>query len=376
MIFKEIASFYKFFLKTPKDKKAVVFYSEHDGYYPNFEGLINELINNYNQDICYITSSIKDPILKNENSKIKVFYINKLLPFFMAYVKCKVFIMTLADLNQFYLKRSIHPVHYVYVFHALVSTNMMYRYGAFDYYDSILCVGEHQIEEIRKNEKINNLKPKKLIEAGYYRLERIYSAYQKYLKNKKETHKKIILIAPSWGKDNVLESCGECLIDVLLKKDYNVIVRPHPEAVKRAPELLNSFDDKFSANNNFKLERSVAGDESLLKADVLISDCSGVALEYAFGTERPVLSLDVPKKIKNSRYEELGIEPIELSLREKIGVVVSPKELNTIPQVIEKLINEKNKYKEIIYELREKNIYNFNNSSKVEAQYIIDLIKK
>lgn len=362
----------------PKEKKKIIFYSEHGGYYPNFEGLIKELIDKHNQNLCYITSSQNDPILQTKNPKIRVFYLNKLLPFFMAFVNCKVFVMTLADLNQFHLRHSINSVHYIYVFHALVSTHMMYRYGAFDYYDSILCVGPHQIKEIRKHEELNKLKSKKLIEAGYYRLERIHQLYQNYLREQQacSTSKETILIAPSWGKDNALESCGEYLIDMLLKKDYEVIVRPHPEAVKRTPDLLNSFNDKFNSNNNFKLERSVAGDESLLKADILISDCSGIALEYAFGTERPVLSLDVPKKIKNPRYKELGIEPIELSLRKKIGVVVSPKELNIIPQVIEKLINERNKYKEIISELREKNIYNFNNSSKIGAQYILSLIKK
>ena len=72
----------------------------------------------------------------------------------------------------------------MYLFHALVSTHMMYRYGAFDHYDSILCVGPHQVAEIRKHEEINKLSPKRLIEAGYYRLERIYQSYQKYLQNK------------------------------------------------------------------------------------------------------------------------------------------------------------------------------------------------
>ena len=75
----------------------------------------------------------------------------------------------------------------------------------------------------------------------------------------------------------------------------------------------------------------MATDDSLLKADVLISDCSGVTLEYACGTERPVIFLEVPYKIKNERYEELGMEPLELSLMTKIGQKVPPGKLDTLP---------------------------------------------
>ncbi len=49
-------------------------------------------------------------------------------------------------------------------------------------------------------------------------------------------------------------------------------------------------------------------DDSLLRADVLICDISGIALEYVFGTERPVLFLDVPLKIHNPRFKELEKE--------------------------------------------------------------------
>ena len=56
-------------------------------------------------------------------------------------------------------------------------------------------------------------------------------------------------------------------------------------------------------------------------ADLMISDWSGAALEYAFGIERPVLFLDVARKINNPRYVDLGIEPIEARMREQIGAV-------------------------------------------------------
>jgi len=297
------------------------------------------------------------------------------LPFFMAFVSCKVFVMTLTDLNRFHLKRSINSVHYVYVFHGLFSSHMVLRLGALDHYDCILCAGPHHVEEIRRREKLNNLPPKTLIEAGYYPLERIYQDYQEYVRHKpSQPDKETILIAPSWGVDNVLESCGEELIGLLLREDFQVIVRPHPETIKRSPRLIAQLTTKFGKSPNFTLEKSVATHNSLSKADVLITDWSSISLEYAFGTERPVLFLDVPAKIHNPKYTELGIEPIELSLRPEIGIVISPKRLNTVPQAITELMAKRAVYKERLAELRYRYVYSFGNSADTGAEYIISIV--
>jgi len=377
LLLKEIADFRRFFWRTPKAEKAIVFYAEHEGYYPYFEGIINKLTGEHNRTLCYVTSAPDDPVRQKSEAGIKTFYLKKLLPFFMAFVDCRVFVMTLTDLNQLHLKRSLNPVHYVYVFHALVSTHMAYRYGAFDHYDSILCCGPHQVEEIRRHEELNRLPTKKLLEAGYYRLERIYKAYQKYSSGKTAAVAKgTVLIAPSWGAANVLESCGERLVKLLLVAGYKVIVRPHPETVRHSPDLIASFASKFGNNLHFTLEKSVATDDSLLQADVLICDCSGVSLEYAFGTERPVLFLDVPIKIRNQRFKELGIEPLELSLRPEIGVVVLPEKLDTVPQVISELVASRAVYKKRMAKLRKQNVYAFGHSSDIGAKYIINIVAK
>ncbi|MCK4817146.1 hypothetical protein KA005_15355, partial [bacterium] len=50
----KIKIFFKKKRKTPKKEKKIVFYTEHQGYYPYFEGLIKKLINDYNQTLCYV----------------------------------------------------------------------------------------------------------------------------------------------------------------------------------------------------------------------------------------------------------------------------------------------------------------------------------
>ncbi len=372
-IIKEISDYSRFFKKTKKEHKDIVFYAEHTGYYPYFEGMINEIVYKQHKTICYITSDSKDPILKNENPLIKVFYIKKKLANFFKSLDCRVFVMTLTDLNNYYLKKSSN-IHYVYAFHSIVSTHMMYNFGAFDYYDSVLCVGPHHIKEIQLFEKQNNLTKKKLIEAGYFRLERIYKSYKNIKKQKIKNEKLTVLIAPSWGEENILESCGDELINLLLNNNYKVIVRPHPETIRRYPYLIQKLAYKFTLNDNFTLEKSIVTDDSILKSDVLICDCSGIALEYAFGTERPVIFLDVPLKIKNKKYKELNMVPIELSLRTKIGKLISIDKLNTLPEIINNLENFNRVFKSNIVEQRNKYIFNFENSSKISVDHILSLL--
>ncbi len=371
--FREIADFYRFFWATPNAQKQIVFYAEHKDYYPYFEGLIREITPH--QPLCYVTSDLHDPILKPPPPPgLTPFYIHRLLSFFMLFVSCKVFVMTLTDLHQFHLKRSVNAVHYVYVFHSMVSTHMMYREGAFDHYDSILCVGPYQISEIRARENRHHLPPKKLVEAGYYRLERIHQRYQAHIKEETPPgNKTTVLIAPSWGEHNILETCGGRLVSPLLEKGYQIIVRPHPETVRRSPQMLNALEQMFSGNTHFRMERSVASDDALLTAGVLICDLSGVALEYALGTQRPVLFLDLPFKIKNPNFRELGIDPVEVSLRAQIGIIVPPEELDRVPQVIEQLHADQKKYAGQILRWRDENIFAFEHSSKSGADHILGL---
>lgn len=363
------------FKKSPERDRAIVFFAEHEGYYPYFEGLIDELIDRKGRSVSYITSDPVDPVLKSSRKGLNAYYIHKIFVYSTA-AHSRVFVMTLTDLTKSQRVRSSeNPVHYLYAFHALVSTHMMYRYGAFDNYDSILCVGPHQVEEIRRFEKANGLPPKQLMEAGYYRLERIYKAYQEYKERASSSGSgKTVLIAPSWGEENILESFGQKLVGLLLDAGYRVIVRPHPETVRRSPRLIKELKSLYSANPGFVLELSVRSDDSLLEADVMICDCSGVALEYSLGTERPVLFLDVPVKVKNRRYRELGLEPLELELRSEIGLLVSPDNLEEVNRIIPQLMTEVDEYRSRIRELRDKYVYNFGSSSEVGVRYILRLL--
>ena len=149
------------FQKLDEKNRKIVFYLENEYYATYFEKLIKELTNVHGLTICYVTSSKTDPILNSNNDKILAFYVGDgtaRTNFFMN-LKADILVMTMPDLETLHIKRSkIFPVQYVYVFHAMVSTHVVYRKAAFDNFDTIFCVGNYQIEEIRNTEKVYNLK--------------------------------------------------------------------------------------------------------------------------------------------------------------------------------------------------------------------------
>ncbi len=138
----------KKFESLEQNERQIVFYSENKNSLFIFESLINELVNTHNCNICYVTSSKDEPILKNLNKKIKTFCIGEGIArtkFFLN-LKADILIMTMPDLETFHIKRSkIYPVHYVYIFHSMISTHLGYRKEAFDHFDSIFCVGNYHI---------------------------------------------------------------------------------------------------------------------------------------------------------------------------------------------------------------------------------------
>ena len=372
------------FNKLDLDERSIVFYSESSVIlYPYAEELINEL-EKRGQKICYVTSSKDDPIFKNENKNIKSFYIGEgaaRTMFFME-LKARALIMTMADLETYYIKRSkTFPVNYIYLFHSVNSPLKGFQSGkdskgAFDHYDTIFCVGPHQIQEFREREQLYNLKQKNLVECGY-------GLFDKLLKTKplhaqqnllSKNGKKKILIAPSWGKQNLLETIGIDLVKILLDAGYHVTVRPHPMIIKNSSKIIKKIREKFEGNADFILDADTSSFEQLFSSYALITDWSSISYEYAFVCERPVIYVDDPKNAHNKEYDKIKSVPFEISIRDKIGELISIQNLESIPERIEFLYGHVTEFKSKIEKIRDDTIFNIGKSGKVAADEINKII--
>ena len=363
-----------------QNERDVVFYSENENSMLIFKSLISELTNKHNLNICYVTSSKDESILKKPNNRIKSFFIGDgvVRTKFFLNLKAKILIMTMPDLETFHIKKSkVYPVHYVYLFHSMVSTHLIYRRSAFEHFDSIFCVGNYQLDEIRSTEKLYNLKPKNLIRYGYSHLDNLLEKYSKRILLPKNNENKLhILLAPSWSDDGLFENISEKVIDILLREGYKVTFRPHPMTQKKSKKKIDRMTEKFSKNESFLLEQNIFNFDSFLFSDIMITDWSGAALEFAFAFEKPVLFIDVPKKINNPEYEKIPQVPIEVSIREKIGKIILPTDLELIPNEIKMLYGQTKELRDKITKIRNELIFNVGESKKDGAEEIIKLLNE
>ena len=363
-----------------QNERDVVFYSENENSMLIFKSLISELTNKHNLNICYVTSSKDESILKKPNNRIKSFFIGDgvVRTKFFLNLKAKILIMTMPDLETFHIKKSkVYPVHYVYLFHSMVSTHMIYRRSALEHFDSIFCVGNYQLDEIRSTEKLYNLKPKNLIRYGYGHLDNLLEKYSKRILLPKNNENKLhILLAPSWSDDGLFENIGEKVIDNLLREGYKVTFRPHPMTQKKSKKKIDRMTEKFSKNESFLLEQNILNFDLFLFSDIMITDWSGAALEFAFAFEKPVLFIDVPKKINNPEYEKIPQVPIEVSIREKIGKIILPTDLELIPNEIKMLYGQTKELRDKITKIRNELIFNVGESKKDGAEEIIKLLNE
>jgi len=375
LLLQECSSFYRFFKRTDRHLKDIVFYSSQAQYISFFEGLMNALISNHGAKLCYITSDSSDPMLRGNSPNITTFYFNVLFPFVLAFLDAKVVVMTMPDLNQYHIRRSVYDTNHVYVFHSLLSTHMVYRQGAFDYYDTIFCAGPHHFREVRRSEEVYGLEPKCLLEVGYYRVEKIFADHEDYLRESASEVKprECVLIAPSWQPCSIIETCAGELIGTLLDAGYDVVFRPHPMTIAKKPEQLLALEQEFGFHKNFRLDTETVSERFIHEADVLVSDWSGVALEYAFGTERPVLFIDLPRKVRNPEYGRLGIEPLEVLLRDQIGQVIGVDDVSNAGVIVSDLLAHRELYRDKIVSARGRYAYNFGKSSDIGADYIMDI---
>lgn len=358
------------FNTLPAASRAIVFYAEDGDSWSHFEPLIRELTGPMGREICYLTSSRSDPVLSTTNPRVRSFCIGEGMirtSLFLS-LRAGVCVMTMPDLQTFHLKRSrVQPVHYVYVFHSMVSTHMIYRKGAFDAFDSVLCVGPHHAKEVRATERAYGLPAKVLFEHGYGRLDTMMAAPTGGALHQQSAERPHVLVAPSWGPEGLLETRGVDVCRVLVDAGMRVTVRPHPMTRRKWPECILAIERQFADHPHLAIETGVASFESLRSADVMISDWSGAALEFALAFEKPVLFVDVPRKINNPEYERIGCEPLEVTVRDRIGRVVAPDRIADLPIQVEALVRERNALKARIRRVRDETVYNLGSSGRAGA---------
>jgi hypothetical protein len=281
-------------------------------------------------DEVYVRSSVKACIAKGLNAILVVsefsqgsareevniccFSVN---PRFLKYTKASILITASTGIDPKFIPDSCFEV--IHMPHSLVSMNMVYGPGAFDAFTTFFVCGDYQAEEIYELDVLQGRKPRSSCVVGYGKSDIILDWPES-----DTVESGLVLIAPSWGPAGFIETIGLATISALLESGIRVCLRPHPRYMKHSRDLIDQIVESFSHNPNFYLEDPLSVSKSMHSADVLVSDYSGAAFEYIFTKRRPVIFVDVALKKMNPRFELCEKVPVEISWRDKLGIIVSP----------------------------------------------------
>lgn len=372
---------YKRFLKI--QGKRIVFYSEKNGFYKYYKNIIEEIIRRTNIVIHYISSDPEDEVFRMESEQFKPYYINEnRMIVLMMKMQTDIMVMTTPDLENFQLKRSYiqKDIEYIYVPHDVNSSNLTFHKNALDHFDTIFTSGPKNKAEITEREQKFKLPAKNLIEWGSSVIDNMTVSYEQMLKGEDTesapTEGKTVLIAPSWQEDNILDSCIEKMLDKLAETKHHIIVRPHPQYVRHFEARIDALAAKYR-EYGVTFQKDFSSNKTVYMADLLVTDWSSISLEYAFSTLKPVLFINTPMKIVNPDYKELETVPIDIELRDKVGISIALDHIeNEIVSAVDKLLNDVQFSRDSMQALKEQYIYNVGTSGKVGAKYIIERLVK
>ena len=342
-----------------KIKPKYLFFSEDKKYQKYSYLLIESLVKKHPNEVYYVSSDVEDKI---KNLNIENIFIGKglLMIIFFMIIRAQNMFLTLTDLDNHAVKKTKNVDKYIYYFHAPVSTTKIYTATAFDNYDIILCNGNYHLDEIRKRELIKKIPKKKLIKTGYF--------YFDYLKDRMNTKIEAneILIAPSWNynqKDFINENLGE-IIQFVLSKGHVVKFRPHPESFKRSMLTINHFRKKFF-NEKFILDETSENINSMESAKCLITDSSGIAIEFVLLFKRPVLYFEDNEKIHNTEFEDYNdLITMDQKIKETFGYTFNKENIKNLNILINKSISEFTNKDAKIKDFIDKNFYNYGSTVK------------
>lgn len=313
--------------------KTYVIYNEGNQYWNVFKPVADEF-EKRKIPLMYYTSSKTDPIFDQKYEFVTSEYIGEGNTAFakLNMLSAGFVLMTTPGLQVYQLKRSKSVKHYSHVLH-MPNDATTYRLFGLDYFDSVLLTGDYQKDDIRTLEKNRGINSKDLVTVG--------CSYLDVLSEKinsipaEENHVFTVLVSPSWGEVGVLKRFGERLLDPLAATGWKIIVRPHPQSKKSEADMLKRLEERYKDYANVEWDYNRDNIYSMKKADIMISDFSGIVFDYTFLCNKPVMYVSTDMDLRPYDAYDLNKQLWQFSVLEKMGIKLEEKDFANIKEVIQ-----------------------------------------
>lgn len=327
--------------KDGGEKEPIAIFAESKRYWNVFGPVCDEL-ERRGHDAVYLTGSEDDPAFKQNYTHIRCECIGADNKGFakLNMLKADVLLSTTPGLDVYQWKRSRDVKWYAHIPH-MANDITLYRMFGLDYYDAVLLSGEYQKKQIRTLESLRGLPEKELPIVGI--------TYMDAMKARLDRAEPLppqpvtVLLAPSWGESAILKRYGARIIDALLKTGYHIIVRPHPQSFTSEKEMLDALTAQYPDSDRIEWNRDNDNFEVLRRADILISDFSGVIFDFALVFDKPVIYADT--SFDKAPYDAAWLdEPLwTFETLPKIGEPLSEEKLDSLKELIDSCLSEPKK---------------------------------
>jgi len=357
-------------------KNKFVIYAEDKRYWSLFKPVVEEF-ENRKIDLLYLTSSKEDPVFDNDFKYIKTEYLGEGNKAFarLNFLSADFVLATTPGLDVFQWRRSKMVKHYSHLYHTPSEFAQCEMFGL-DFFDSLLVNGhDYQKEHIRKLEEARNLPEKQIITVGCPYLDEYAKKLEQISGN--EDSGFTVLVSPSWSETALLSRFGEKLLDPLVKTGWKIIIRPHPQSLLVEKDMIDRLSRKYEGNPNLEWDFERENISSLKKADVMISDFSGIILDYLFLRNKPVFyvaeKMDWRTRDAFKIYEDQD-EIWTFRNLKRTGIALTPEALEKLPEQISKASSSA-ALGEAIAEIKEQAWPYYGEAGKRVADFMIEIVE-
>ncbi len=352
----------------------IVFYSEGNKYFHVFEPVIKEMIDR-KVPCTYVTPDKNDQafglvcdtftVICPGNDLVTIYYMNN--------ISCDVVVSSTPHLDIYMWKRSKRVKKYVHIFHAPCGVDYYEKY-ALSFYDVILSLGDFMPLAQNYLDDKRHLPRKQYYQVGNTYYDKMVATVAAMESRKADTP--TVLYAPTWGYSrSSFFTTGQQFVMQLLKDGYHVIFRPHPQFYTSHQKELDAFLDQVK-EYPLVLDKDPSPLGSMSQSDILISDYSGIVIDFAYLFQKPIL-------LSTSRLSSAGYEdeelPEDISFDKKaihfVGHELTAAEAADISATVASCLASSDENASRIRAFRDNNIYHFGSAGKYAADAILDVLE-
>tara|TARA_B100001778_G_C18532269_1_gene604193 strand:+ start:215 stop:1228 length:1014 start_codon:yes stop_codon:yes gene_type:complete len=303
------------YFKIVEKKYLRIFFFESEFIEGHLEPYLNK---NCKKEKTLIISFYK---IKNKNlKKFKIITLKSsfFLEIFFLIIKTKYLYSSTPDLNNSIFKKSVFKkTKYIYLQHSPLSLKLIYTEKAFNSFDIIFVNNSYQKQDVSEINKLYN-KNIKIWKSTYLFI-------KKKTKTKNSKSKKIILLAPTWGTDFYKKNLHYAVKKSCNELNLNFEIRPHYMSYKKNEINFDKISRDFQINS---------GSLDFNSIEILITDWSGIFIEYAYLKKKKCILINSTQKLLNKNINGPFENCLDIKARKHLGYEVAVNDINKIPQKI------------------------------------------